>query len=373
MGTGSIKRQGPEKEKSVVLGAIVAIGAKNHQWFTQDAATPPAAAECIQESLLLEPLECMEIAGRSAAERMVERFAALDATVSVLVESAAFVPWFRTVHENVTVQVVSDLNFAIRQKLSDYSQQGIEHAFVNWANSYQETDLLDLFCFHRESRQAATPTFDREGPLALWAVDCAKAQQGPIEKLLYEARLNGASQYFIREYVNCLNHPRDLRRFASDMLRGQCQARPRGQELRPGVWLDEGAEIHRRARVVAPAYVGRGSKVRADALITRFSDIERDCCIDCGTVVEDSSVLPNTTVGIWLDLCHAVASGNILLNLERDVLIEISDSRVLRSTNAGRKFVPGTSERLEPLETISQLEPRRMPEAWQLGSNFIQE
>jgi hypothetical protein len=356
----------------VVLGAVVAIGAKN-QWFNRDAAGSHEAAESVQKTFLLEPLECIEVAGRSAVERMVERFAKIDAVVSVIVEGGAFAPEFRTLHENVTVQVVSDLNFEIRQKLSDYSQQGIEHAFVNWANSYQETDLLDLFCFHRESRQTATPTFDREGPLALWAVDCAKAQQGPIEKLLYEARQNGASQYFIREYVNCLSHPRDLRRFASDMLRGQCLARPSGQEVRPGVWLDEGAEIHRRARVVAPAYVGCASKVRADALITRFSDIERDCCIDCGTVVEDSSVLANTTVGIWLDLCHAVASGNILLNLERDVLIEISDSRVLGSTNAGRKFVPGKSERLEPLETISQPEPRRMPEAWQLGSNFIQE
>ena len=112
-------------------------------------------------------------------------------------------------------------------------------------------------------------------------------------------------------------------------------------EVRPGVWLDEGSEIHRRARVVAPAYIGCASKVRADALITRLSDIERDCCIDCGTVVEDTSVLANTTIGICLDLCHAVVSGNILLNLEREVLIEISDSRVLRSTNAGRRLARG--------------------------------
>ncbi len=356
----------------MVLGAVLAIAAEN-QWFAQDAANSREAMESVQESFLLEPLECIEVAGRSTVERMLERFAALDATIAILVESAAFVPVFRTVHANVTVRVVPDLNLEIGQTLSDFSQQGIEHAFVNWANCYQETDLLDLFCFHRESRQAATPTFDREGPLALWAVDCAKAQPVPAEKLLHEARNGRTSQYFLREYVNRLEHPRDLRRFAADMLRGQCQARPSGREVRPGVWLDDGAEIHRRARIVAPAYVGCGSKVRADALITRFSDIERDCCIDCGTVVEDTSVLANTTVGIWLDLCHAVVNENILLNLERDVLIEISDSRVLRSTNAGRKVVPPTSERAA-METISQVEePRRMPEAWQLGSNFIQE
>ncbi len=357
----------------MVLGAVVVIAANNH-WFTQDAAAPPETSESVQESFLRGPLESAEVAGRSTVERIVERFAAIDAVVSVLVESGAFIPAFRTVHANVTVRVVGDLNFEIQQTLSDYSQQGIERAFVNWANSYQETDLLDLFCFHRESRQVATPTVDRQGPLALWAVDCKKLQREPVQKSLHEAQLNSASQYFIREYVNCLRHPRDLRRFASDMLRGQCQARPSGQEVRPGVWLDEGSEIHRRARVVAPAYVGCGSKIRADALITRLSDIERDCCIDCGTVVEDTSVLANTTVGIWLDLCHAVVSGNILLNLEREVLIEISDSRVLRSTNAGRRLAPGIGEQPEPMQTISQLqEARRMPQAWHLGGNFIQE
>jgi len=139
--------------------------------------------------------------------------------------------------------------------------------------------------------------------------------------------------------------------------------------------LNEGAEIHRRARVVAPAYIGGGSKVRADALITRFSNIERDCCIDCGTAVEDSSVLANTSVGIWLDLCHAVVRENMLLNLERDVLIEILDSRVLRASGASRRFAPKTSERREVLEQISDLqETRQVLNAWQLGNNnLIQE
>ncbi len=358
------------------LGAVVVIGAKS-QGLSQSRVQPPTVSDGPEGSLLAEPLECSEVAGRSLAERSLERFGAVNLeAISVLVESEAFIPPFRTDCKNVEFRVASDLSTAIRQELSSYSQRGIEHAFVNWASVYVETDLLDLFSFHREARQAATPTFDQQGPLPLWVVDCAKAQHLPTENLLRIAGQNGAPEYFIREYVMRVDHPRDLRQVASDMLRGRCRTGPYGRELRPGVWLDEGAEIHRRARVVAPAYIGAHSKVRADALITRFSNIERDCCIDCGTVVEDSSVLANTSVGIWLDLCHAVVRENMLLNLERDVLIEILDARVLRATGATRKFVPKTSERREAPEPVSELqEPRQVLNAWQLGNNnnLIQE
>ncbi len=373
--TGSCKNSNDRKGmKSVGLGAVVAIGAGNHG-LSQSHAPSLKVSDGLEGFLLAEPLECVEVAGRPVIERSLERFAAVNLeAISVLVESEAFIPPFRKDYKNVEFRVASDLNTAIRQELSDYSEQGIEHAFVNWASVYVETDLLDLFSFHRAARQATTPTFDREGPLALWVVDCAKAQQ-PIEKLFRAAGENGPSEYFIREYVNRLDHPRDLRQFASDMLRGRCRTGPYGREVRPGVWLDEGAEIHRRARIVAPAYVGCDSKVRADALITRFSNIERDCCIDCGTVVEDSSVLANTNVGIWLDLCHAVVSENMLLNLEREVLIEILDSRVLRATGASRKFVSKASEPREAPERSSDLqEPRQLPGNWQLdNNNLIQE
>ena len=365
--------------KSVGLGAVVVVGARN-QGSSQDCVQSRGRAEGSPASLLQEPLECVEVAGRSPLERILERFAAVNLeAISVLVESEAFLPAFRNDYRNVRFRVASDLGTAVRQEFSAYCQQGIEHAFVNWTSSYVETDLLDLFSFHREARQAATPTFDQQGPLALWVVDCAKAQDLPTEKRLRGAGANTASEYFIREYVNRLDHPRDLRQFASDMLRGRCRTGPHGREVRPGVWLDEGAEIHRRARLVAPAYIGCDSKVRADALITRFSNIERDCCVDCGTVVEDSSVLENTSVGIWLDLCHAVVSGNMLLNLERQVLIEILDPRVLRPTGATRKFVPKTSERPEIrpeiLEQVSNLQEKRpMADAWQFSNNnLIQE
>ena len=86
-----------------------------------------------------------------------------------------------------------------------------------------------------------------------------------------------------------------------------------------------------------PAYIGRASKILEDTLITRCSNIERDCYVDYGTVIEDSSILPNTHIGIWLDVCHAVVNGNKLLSLGRNVTLEISDRSIMRAASSVRE------------------------------------
>lgn len=365
------------KTKSVGLGAIVVMGGE------REAFCSTTSRETGQEALLAEPLPCVDILGRPMVERSIERFVRADVeAISVLVQADKHcgVGPFCSAFENVKVQVVSDPGSAISQTLKDYLQNGIEHSFVISANVYAETDLLDLFYFHREARRAATRAIDCGGPLDLWVVDCAKGQSD-LEQALREGQGTGAS-YFIREYVNRLKHPEDLRRFVSDVLRGLTAMRPPGREVKRGIWIDEGAEVHRRARIVAPAYIGRGTEIMQDTLITRCTSIEKGCCVDYGTVVEDSSILANTHIGIWLDVCHAVASGNKLLSLGRDVLVEISDPSVMRfgssvRKEAGKAFVLSRRNEREPNEQqqiVADLQPEQTPgpEPWQLGANPIQ-
>ena len=308
------------------LGAIVVPGERERE--------APAAASGSAGALLCEPLAYLDVAGRSTVERTIERFVRADVdAVSVLQDVAvshAPKPSF-TAFENVEFQTVADPYSAIQQKLREYSRNGIEHSFLLFGNVYAETDLLDVFYFHREARQIATRTVNREGALDLWVVDCGKAQDADVRTCL-ETRA-GSSSYFIREYVNRLMHPRDLRRLARDLLQGRCVSRPTGREVKRGIWIDDGAEVHRWARIVAPAYIGRESKIMEDSLITRCSSVEKNCCVEYGTVVEDSSILQNTEIGICLDVCHAIANRNKLLSLDRDVVIEISDPAVMRSNS----------------------------------------
>ena len=361
------------------LGAIVVVAAGSESF---ESAGPRGAG---RDCLLAEPLACVHVMGRSILERTIERFvhAGVDIVSVVAAEEySSAVLSLPVASDKVRVQAVANISSAINQELQEYMRAGIEHTFVISANAYAETDLLDMFYFHREARQTATRALDREGPLDLWVVDCLKGQGQDLEKLQHGEQ--GGASYFIREYVNRVQQPADLRRLVSDALRGHCALRPSGLQVKPGIWIDEGAEVHRRARIVAPAYIGRGSKVKQDTLITRCSSIEAGCCIDYGTVIEDSSILANTHIGIWLDVCHAVAHGNKLLSLGRNVMVEIPDPGVMRfgvpvreepsklslSSSSQQEYREHREQEELVAEFAEQKSPR--PDAWQFGTNLIQ-
>ncbi len=153
-------------------------------------------------------------------------------------------------------------------------------------------------------------------------------------------------------YVNRLQNAADFRRLALDGLLRKNSVRPVGIETRPGVWVAKTARIHRKARVVAPAFIGAYAKIRAAALITRSTVVEHHAEIDCGTVVENSTVLPYTYVGAGLDVMHSVVGYHRLSHLVRNVEVEISDrklvgmpavnvvSRLAGSTAALFAFIP---------------------------------
>ncbi len=352
------------------LGAIVVVGGALE---ALNSTAPQARA---QDSPPTGPLEGVEIMGRSMVDRTVERFVRAGVEV-VTVLVPAGIPLvtpaisISAAATDVKVQVCSDIPAAIAEKFAEYAGNGIDHSFLIAGSLYTETDLLDLFYFHREARQPATRACERQVPLDLWVVNCARAKDFSIENLFAQC---SAVSYFIRDYVNSIVHARDLRRLVSDVLRGRCIMRPSGVEVRPGIWIEDGADVHRRARIVAPAYIGSGSKVREDTLITRCSTIERDCFVDYGTVVEDSSILANTHIGIWLDVAHSVADGNKLFNLERNVILEISDPSVMRANGAvaqERKMLRAVQE---PRAKAFELQEKTTStqKIWQFGANLIQ-
>lgn len=308
----------------MVIGAIIIVGAAEEQ-------AVPIVAEIGEEPAVVEgPLGCVEIMGHSVVERMADRFLAADVeVVSVLADAGVALPSCWQSSDKVTAYVVDDMESALRRTLKNYSEQGVGFVFVIRANVYTECDLIQWMWFHRGTHEAITRAYDRNGSLDLWIVDCAKREEVDLSFLLHEKRFYGSS-YCVHEYVNQINTASDFRRLVTDVFARRCEMRPSGKEIRPGVWVEAGAEIHQRARIVAPAYIGRGARVREDTLITRCSNLESSCCIDYGTVIEDSSILANSYVGIWLDVSHAVVNGNKLANVRRNVVLEISDPSVIR-------------------------------------------
>jgi len=323
-----------------VLSAIVIVGPEIREGRESGVSLENASSEFPLGATQLQqtaPLACVEVLGRSAAGRLIDELRRADVdTISVFADST-IAPRHDGVDSstNVTLYVAEDPWHMAAQKLASHARTEIEATLVMRASAHVEFDVTDFLQSHREQGKTATRAFDKEGPLDIWIID--KTRIAESENILTTLRASDTARYGVRGYVNRLEHPRDLRQLVVDTLTSRCRLRPQGSEIRPGVWIDEGAQVNRDARIVAPAYIGRDARVEAQCLITRCSNVESNCQIDYGTVVEDSSILANSYVGIGLDLSHSIVDGNNLLNVERNVTLEITDPCVIRQNRVARK------------------------------------
>jgi NDP-sugar pyrophosphorylase family protein len=324
-----------------VLGAILVIGL--------DSSNANGLASAGQKLFLSSktPRTCMKILGRSVVERMTEIFHQIGVETISMVADRAFTDAQSDIDHAANKSPVSWVNDTwggVIEGLKSYRNAGIKTAFVMCMDAYAELDPFDALHFHWGQERAVTRISDGDGPLNIWIVDLVRFDYD--SNVFTDAASDAAQSYVVGGYVNRLQTAKDLRRLVTDSLSGHCQFRPAGSEIRPGVWLGESVEIHRGARIVAPAYIGRGSKVNDNCLITRCSNIENDCEIDFGTVVEDSSILSNSYVGIGLDISHSIVAGKNLLNLTHDRALEITDPAVIRENIVTR----GETHRSSPIQ-----------------------
>jgi NDP-sugar pyrophosphorylase family protein len=283
------------------------------------------------------PLACVDVLGQSVLGRLVTGLhrQGIEAP-TVLADDllAAFGADFARSAERLPLRWEGHTLQAAQKTLSSLRDKNVEFVVLMRANAYAELEIEDLVEFHRTQDRPVTRTFDAHGPLDVWIVTTQRVLD---DVDLSQQLLSASSRYIVRGYVNRLQCPQDLRRLVKDSLAARCQLRPDGAQMRPGVWVGEGASVHRKARIVAPAFLGRCSKVNANCLITRGSNVESSSEIDFDTVVEDSSVLANSYVGIGLDVTHSVVDGSTLHSLKHHATLHIADPALIGRTAARGK------------------------------------
>jgi len=281
-------------------------------------------------------ISCADILGQSVLERTVARLRnAGIRTISVIGG-----PNLCSVPLNRGAEIIVVRNSfarwpAAQQTVREQSNQGIETVVMIGLGAYMELNLADALQFHRNAGTPLTQLEDNQGPLDFWIVDsnwfstaatgCTLPfRYGEFPGLPVPCRISG--------YVNRLAEPRDLRRLVQDAFLSRCEIRPPGREVKPGIWIDDGARVHKRSRLVAPVYLGRSTKVGSSAVITRFSNLEHHSQVGTGTVVDSTSVLPYTELGSSLDVSHAIVDGSRIVDLERNVALQIDDPNLIRDT-----------------------------------------
>ena len=236
----------------------------------------------------------------------------------------------------------------VTEQVKKFKQEGFETILITHSCAYVEFDIEEMLEVHQQEGKGVTRLATKQYPLGIWMLDtsCLGHDDEPILPAL---QLANPAIYRSQAYVNPLGSERDFRRLVVDSFSSRCRLRPEGVEIRPGVWVNDGAQIERSARIVAPAFIGAGVQISEECLVTRCSNIESASFVDFGTAVEDSSILPDTYIGIGLDLSHSIVDGCNLFNLRHDVLLDITDPVVV-CRNTKREVRRRSSPKVERRE-----------------------
>lgn len=283
------------------------------------------------------PLACLDVLGMSVEERIVQRLAhsgiSVDAVIDDSSEESKFFLRCRSLRSGVRRLHVEgeQLWQSAEDEFQRCAEDGAELIVLLRLGAYVEVDYEEMIQHHLDRRNSVTQALESDGSALSLYVVSASARSDATE--LFHSRLQRlrreSEPFRIKGYVNRLQSASDLRRLAVDGLLSRNAVVPRGQEVKPGIWLAPSARVHRKARVLAPAYIGAGAKIRAAALITRGTVVEQNAVVDCGTVVENTSILPFTCLGAGLDTMHCVVGFRRIAHLARNVEVEVHDEKLV--------------------------------------------
>jgi NDP-sugar pyrophosphorylase family protein len=298
------------------------------------------------ESIAGVPFACLDVLGATVLERIAQRLKSAGISQIALISAAsadARIHIERAIHKahlDTVSATGDDFWEASEQAFDQFRQNGADLVLLLKLGPYVELDYEEVIQHHIDKRCRMTSVLGPEGgSLGIFVLDSTR--RGDAATLfrsgLQKVR-DDCERFVATGYINLLQTAGDFRRLALDGLLEKNAVRPVGKELRPGVWVADGAQIHRKARVLAPAFIGAYSNIRAASLVTRNSVVEHHAEIDCGTVVENSTVLPYTYVGAGLDLMHSVVGFRRIFHLLRNVEVEVPDTRLVGITPASAVF-----------------------------------
>jgi NDP-sugar pyrophosphorylase family protein len=238
---------------------------------------------------------------------------------------------------------------------NDMAQADAELVMVIRLGAYAELDYEDVLQFHLDRHARVTSACSANGaPLETFVISASRRNDAAYLFRHELQQMRGTAEiYQFEGYVNPLRDARDLRVLALDSFAGIAQIPPCGREIKPGVWLAEGGRVHRTARLLAPCFVGARSKIRAASLLTRGSVVEHHAEVDCGTIVENSTILPATVVGAGLDAVQSVIGFSRVWNLHRSVEVEISDRQFVGALRSAPVRVVGSAAQIASFFTKS--------------------
>lgn len=307
------------------IGAILTVPAGRRT----DADTTRAGGNYFAKELFGTSARMLiEILGRSVLDRTLDKLRELTTLAPALISESSASRGMLPPKDKKAGFIT-----AWEKAVDQHVRNGADLLLLVRMSAYSEVEHGDLLRFHVDRGAPITQAYDPDSPLdvAVVTVSALRGAAGSYRNSLRKL-IPQQQRYSYSGYVNRLRSPQELRRLIEDGLRGQCGLTPAGREIAPQVWCAAGAQVDGSAVIAGPAFIGNGARVSAYCLVTGTTSIERNSEIDCGTTVEDSSVLPDSYVGVGLHVKRSLVVNKRLFHLDRNVEVGFRDASLIGLT-----------------------------------------
>jgi len=314
----------------VHIGAILTLAARSGN--DADSAESSKGSNRRRKRFLTNvPDAKLEILGKSLLDRTVSRLGQVGIESTSVIPEGSNLTQLLPTRSNISNDFIS----AWEKSVADYVRQGIDTLLLLRTSTYSDLNFEDLLRFHNDRGSALTQVYAADSSLDVAVVNATllRHTDGAYRKML-SSLIPEQERFYYDGYVNRLRKPQDFRRLIDDALAGDCNLRPVGTEVGPGIWFGQEAEVDDSCTIEGPAFIGAGTRIAACCSVSGGSAIERNCEVDCGTTVEESWILQETYVGLGLNVRRSIVSNQKMFHLDRKTEVAISDSRLIRATKS---------------------------------------
>ncbi|MBF0119524.1 MAG: sugar transferase [Desulfobacterales bacterium] len=103
------------------------------------------------------------------------------------------------------------------------------------------------------------------------------------------------------------------------------------KEIEPGIWMSRNVSLHPTAQIIPPVFIGKDSRIEKKTKIGPNTVVGEHCIIENSTIISDSIIFPETYVGEGLKIDNAIVDKNLMVNVNIDSELALSEDFILGS------------------------------------------
>ncbi len=111
----------------------------------------------------------------------------------------------------------------------------------------------------------------------------------------------------------------DYRSCHISLLKGELSAISSAVQIKPGIWIENGADIENGVKIETPVYISKGCRIERGSTLGSYTFIGENSTVKSGSVTEHSIIGSNCTISEKSIVCGCYLSDNVNIGISTEI------------------------------------------------------